>query len=91
MFSSFGKLLIDLFIENYTLTGIFLIDLVIFSIIQLVGFIISFKLVGKISNLTGYNSGLMSLFHWALRIAIIVIFAVFTSETFSFIKSLFSF
>jgi hypothetical protein len=57
MFSSFGKLLIDLFIENYTLTGIFLIDLVIFSIIQLVGFIISFKLVGKISNLIGYNSG----------------------------------
>ena len=90
MFSSFGKLLIDLFIENYTLTGIFLIDLVIFSIIQLVGFIISFKLVGKISNLIGYNSGLMSLFHWALRIMIIIFFAVFTSEIFSFIKSLFS-
>lgn len=71
MFAPIGKYIIELFTENCSLTGNGYIDFVLFIIINSIGFVFAYKVVGKIFSVLGYDSIIMSLVHWIFRIIII--------------------
>ena len=72
MFSPIGKNIIELFTENCSLTGNNYIDFSLFIIVNSIGFFVAYKVVGKVFSILGFDSILMSLVHWIIRILILL-------------------
>ena len=85
------KLLISLIENSISLTGNFLIDFIIFTIFEFIAYCLAYKVVGIISKFLHYNSKKMSIFHWILRIILLIIIIFVTIFILKIIKWLLSF
>lgn len=74
--SVIGKFIIFIFEECISLTNNFVIDLLIFSVLETIAHLVAYIIVGKCSNLLLNDSKLMSVLHWIIRIIILVVTSV---------------
>ncbi len=64
------------------LTGNDVYDWVLGGIIAVLGYIYSFRFVGKTAYLVGYNAVLMSLIHWICRTVIVALVILVTRSVY---------
>ncbi len=67
------KALYDFFINLFTITNIWWLDVILFVIVNFIAYVVAFKLVGIIFDAIGcYESKTMSIVHWIIRFAVFV-------------------
>lgn len=72
-----SKLFIGWFEQNLSITGVFLIDSLLFLILEFIAYKISYVIVGNNAASMGYNKKIMSASHWIIRVLILVVTSLF--------------
>ncbi|MDD5292850.1 MAG: hypothetical protein PHW40_00890 [Candidatus Izemoplasmatales bacterium] len=70
----------------FIITGNSLYDQILGGVIAVIAYIYAFTFTRSISNDLGYNSILMSLFHWMIRTIISILMIIITKPIFAIVK-----
>lgn len=86
MFAPISKIILEVFGIVYSISGNFIIDSIILSIISTAAYNFAYPVVGMMREFLSYDSIAMSLVHWIIRIPFVIYGSYGIAKLIEFIK-----